>query len=154
MKTAGEQVVSFWVCQVVVVRSMLKMWRVKKVNLSLSLSPQPVSGRASGKETAGSSLGAVGVWGVLLALTHRRYWGRCLLLPFELLKAGGKGWGLVEPRLPHTVFFHSQGKPAIRTPLRELNLHPGALTSSGKGPPMGHSLTPSLCKLELQVRFA
>ncbi|XP_039742042.1 sperm-associated antigen 5 isoform X2 [Pteropus medius] len=83
MKTAGEQVVSFWVCQVVVVRSMLKMWRVKKVNLSLSLSPQP-------------------------------------------------------------------GKPAIRTPLRELNLHPGALTSSGKGPPMGHSLTPSLCKLELQ----
>ncbi|XP_015994565.2 sperm-associated antigen 5 isoform X3 [Rousettus aegyptiacus] len=55
------------------------MWRVKKLNLSVSLSPQP-------------------------------------------------------------------GKPDMRTPLRELNLHPGALTSSGKGPQM----TPSLCKLELQ----
>lgn len=95
MKTTGDQAVSFWVFQVVVVCSVLKMWRVKKLNLTLSLSPQPVSGRASGKETAGSSLGAVGVWGVLLALTHWRYWGRSLLLPFELLKAGGKkggGW--------------------------------------------------------------
>lgn len=128
----------------------LKMWRVKKLNLSLSLSPQPVSGRDSGKETAGSSLGAVGTWGVLSALTHRRYWSRRLLLPLELFTARGKGWGLVEPRLPHTLFFHSQGKPDMRTPLRELNLHPGALTSSGKGPQM----TPSLCKLELQVRFA
>ncbi|KAM9209424.1 sperm-associated antigen 5 isoform 1-T1 [Dugong dugon] len=42
------------------------------------------------------------------------------------------------------------GKPAMRTPLRELNLQPGALTSSGKGPPVHSSLTPSLCKLTLQ----
>ncbi|KAF7486117.1 Hypothetical predicted protein [Marmota monax] len=42
------------------------------------------------------------------------------------------------------------GKPAMRTPLRELILQPGALTSSGKGPPMCSSLTPSLCKLGLQ----
>ncbi|XP_003416971.1 sperm-associated antigen 5 isoform X2 [Loxodonta africana] len=42
------------------------------------------------------------------------------------------------------------GKPAMRTPLRELNLEPGALTSSGKGPPVHSSLTPSLRKLTLQ----
>ncbi|XP_047399092.1 sperm-associated antigen 5 [Sciurus carolinensis] len=42
------------------------------------------------------------------------------------------------------------GKPAMRTPLRELILQPGALTSSGKGTPMCSSLTPSLCKLGLQ----
>ncbi|KAM5215606.1 sperm-associated antigen 5 isoform 2-T2 [Hipposideros larvatus] len=40
--------------------------------------------------------------------------------------------------------------PAMRTPLRELNLQPGALTSSGKGPQICSSLTPSLCKLGLQ----
>lgn len=38
----------------------------------------------------------------------------------------------------------------MRTPLRELNLQPGALTSSGKGPQICSSLTPSLCKLGLQ----
>uniref|UniRef100_A0A8C9PSY1 Sperm associated antigen 5 n=1 Tax=Spermophilus dauricus TaxID=99837 RepID=A0A8C9PSY1_SPEDA len=43
-----------------------------------------------------------------------------------------------------------QGKPAMRTPLRELILQPGALNSSGKGPPGCSSLTPSLCKLGLQ----
>nr|XP_006212016.1 sperm-associated antigen 5 isoform X1 [Vicugna pacos] len=43
------------------------------------------------------------------------------------------------------------GKPAMRTPLRELILQPGALTSSGKGPPIGGSSpTPPLCKLGLQ----
>ncbi|XP_047562747.1 sperm-associated antigen 5 isoform X1 [Lutra lutra] len=41
------------------------------------------------------------------------------------------------------------GKPAMRTPLREL-LQPGALTNSGKGPPIGYSPTSSLCKLGLQ----
>lgn len=38
----------------------------------------------------------------------------------------------------------------MRTPLRELTLQPGALTSSEKGPPIGHSPTPSLCKPGLQ----
>ncbi|XP_032701274.1 sperm-associated antigen 5 isoform X2 [Lontra canadensis] len=42
------------------------------------------------------------------------------------------------------------GKPAMRTPLRELLLQPGALTNSGKGPPIGYSPTSSLCKLGLQ----
>uniref|UniRef100_A0A2K5YVC2 Sperm associated antigen 5 n=1 Tax=Mandrillus leucophaeus TaxID=9568 RepID=A0A2K5YVC2_MANLE len=42
------------------------------------------------------------------------------------------------------------GKPAMRTPLRELILQPGALTNSGKRPPACSSLTPSLCKLGLQ----
>uniref|UniRef100_A0A2K5JRR0 Sperm associated antigen 5 n=1 Tax=Colobus angolensis palliatus TaxID=336983 RepID=A0A2K5JRR0_COLAP len=42
------------------------------------------------------------------------------------------------------------GKPAMRTPLRELILQPGALTNSGKRPPGCSSLTPSLCKLGLQ----
>ncbi|XP_045842271.1 sperm-associated antigen 5 isoform X2 [Meles meles] len=42
------------------------------------------------------------------------------------------------------------GKPAMRTPLRELILQPGALTNSGKGPPIGYSPTSSLCKLGLQ----
>ncbi|XP_054392491.2 sperm-associated antigen 5 isoform X2 [Pongo abelii] len=46
------------------------------------------------------------------------------------------------------------GKPAMRTPLRELILQPGAVTNSGKMPPACSSLTPSLCKLGLQVRFA
>nr|XP_054392493.1 sperm-associated antigen 5 isoform X6 [Pongo abelii] len=46
------------------------------------------------------------------------------------------------------------GKPAMRTPLRELILQPGAITNSGKMPPACSSLTPSLCKLGLQVRFA
>ncbi|XP_064351951.1 sperm-associated antigen 5 isoform X2 [Camelus dromedarius] len=45
----------------------------------------------------------------------------------------------------------AEGKPAMRTPLRELILQPGALTSSGKGPPIGGSSpTPPLCKLGLQ----
>lgn len=74
----------------------------------------------------------------------------------------GGGTRLAEPRFPHTRFL-SQGKPAIRapfgepvmrTPLRELKLQPKALTDSGKGPPMFSSLTPSLRKLELKVRFA
>ncbi|XP_054988322.1 sperm-associated antigen 5 [Sorex araneus] len=39
------------------------------------------------------------------------------------------------------------GKPAGRTPLRELMLQPSALTSSGKKSPTGSSLSPSLCKL-------
>uniref|UniRef100_A0A9L0RBR6 Sperm associated antigen 5 n=1 Tax=Equus caballus TaxID=9796 RepID=A0A9L0RBR6_HORSE len=43
------------------------------------------------------------------------------------------------------------GKPAVRTPLRELTLQPSALTSSGKRPPLCSSLTPSLCKLGLQI---
>ncbi|XP_037018761.2 sperm-associated antigen 5 isoform X2 [Artibeus jamaicensis] len=42
------------------------------------------------------------------------------------------------------------GKPAMRTPLQELNLQRGALTGSGKKPQTGYSLTPSLCKLGLQ----
>uniref|UniRef100_A0A8C7BLD2 Sperm associated antigen 5 n=1 Tax=Neovison vison TaxID=452646 RepID=A0A8C7BLD2_NEOVI len=42
------------------------------------------------------------------------------------------------------------GKPAMRTPLRELILQPGALPNSGKGPPIGYSRTSSLCKLGLQ----
>ncbi|KAF5916140.1 hypothetical protein HPG69_003215 [Diceros bicornis minor] len=42
------------------------------------------------------------------------------------------------------------GKPAVRTPLRELTLQPDALTNSGKGAPICCSLTPSLCKLGLQ----
>ncbi|KAI5765924.1 SPAG5 [Gulo gulo luscus] len=42
------------------------------------------------------------------------------------------------------------GKPAMRTPLRELILQPGALTNSGKGPPIGYSPTSSLCKVGLQ----
>ncbi|CAH6785842.1 Spag5 [Phodopus roborovskii] len=44
------------------------------------------------------------------------------------------------------------GKPAMRTPLRELKLQPGAVTDSGKGPPMFSSLTPHLRKLELKER--
>ncbi|XP_066219795.1 sperm-associated antigen 5 [Saccopteryx leptura] len=43
-----------------------------------------------------------------------------------------------------------QGKPAMRTPLRELNLQPDALASAGKGPGRCDSLTPSRCKLGLQ----
>ncbi|XP_059525353.1 sperm-associated antigen 5 isoform X3 [Myotis daubentonii] len=42
------------------------------------------------------------------------------------------------------------GEPPVRTPLRELNLQPEALTSSAKGPGICYSLTPSLCKLGLQ----
>uniref|UniRef100_A0A8I3RU95 Ribosomal protein S6 kinase related n=2 Tax=Canis lupus familiaris TaxID=9615 RepID=A0A8I3RU95_CANLF len=42
------------------------------------------------------------------------------------------------------------GKPAMRTPLRELVLQPGAFTTSGKGPPVCHSPTSSLYKLGLQ----
>ncbi|XP_004399712.1 PREDICTED: sperm-associated antigen 5 [Odobenus rosmarus divergens] len=42
------------------------------------------------------------------------------------------------------------GKPIMRTPLRELILQPGALTSSGKGPPICYSPTSSLCKPGLQ----
>lgn len=64
-------------------------------------------------------------------------------------RRGALGWA----RFPHTRFL-SQGKPAMRTPLRELQLQPGALTDSGKGPPMFSSLTPYLRKLELKVRFA
>uniref|UniRef100_A0A8C8W7S0 Uncharacterized protein n=1 Tax=Peromyscus maniculatus bairdii TaxID=230844 RepID=A0A8C8W7S0_PERMB len=41
----------------------------------------------------------------------------------------------------------------LPTPLRELRLQPGALTDSGKGPPMFSTLTPYLRKLELKVRF-
>ncbi|XP_077021415.1 sperm-associated antigen 5 isoform X2 [Tamandua tetradactyla] len=43
-----------------------------------------------------------------------------------------------------------RGKPAMRTPLRELILQPDAHTNSGKGPAICSSLTPSLCKLGLQ----
>ncbi|XP_070248994.1 sperm-associated antigen 5 isoform X2 [Myotis yumanensis] len=42
------------------------------------------------------------------------------------------------------------GEPPVRTPLRELNLQPEALTSSATGPGICYSLTPSLCKLGLQ----
>ncbi|XP_004685207.1 PREDICTED: sperm-associated antigen 5 [Condylura cristata] len=42
------------------------------------------------------------------------------------------------------------GKPVMRTPLRELVLQPSALTSSGKGPPVCDTLSPSLSKLGLQ----
>ncbi|XP_057569960.1 sperm-associated antigen 5 [Hippopotamus amphibius kiboko] len=42
------------------------------------------------------------------------------------------------------------GKAAMRTPLRELIVQPGALTNSGKEPSIGSSPTPSLCKLGLQ----
>ncbi|XP_049984593.1 sperm-associated antigen 5 [Alexandromys fortis] len=44
------------------------------------------------------------------------------------------------------------GKPAMRTPLRELKLQSGALTNSEKRPPMFSSLTPYLRKLELKER--
>ena len=63
---------------------------------------------------------------------------------------------LLEREDPAQAFSHSvlsQGKPAMRTPLRELTLQPGALTNSGKGPPGCYSPTSSLCKLGLQVRF-
>ncbi|KAM8816464.1 sperm-associated antigen 5 isoform 2-T2 [Rhynchonycteris naso] len=43
-----------------------------------------------------------------------------------------------------------QGKSAMRTPFRELNLQPDTLTSAGKGPRRCDSLTPSRCKLGLQ----
>ncbi|XP_057357142.1 sperm-associated antigen 5 isoform X1 [Manis pentadactyla] len=42
------------------------------------------------------------------------------------------------------------GKPAMRTPLRELTVQASALTNSGKGSPMCHSRTSSLCKPGLQ----
>uniref|UniRef100_A0A8C9E8E2 Sperm associated antigen 5 n=1 Tax=Phocoena sinus TaxID=42100 RepID=A0A8C9E8E2_PHOSS len=42
------------------------------------------------------------------------------------------------------------GKTAMRTPLRELILQPGALTNSGTGPPIAYSSTSSPCKLGLQ----
>ncbi|XP_006874266.1 PREDICTED: sperm-associated antigen 5 [Chrysochloris asiatica] len=42
------------------------------------------------------------------------------------------------------------GRSAMRTPLRELNLQPGALTTSGEGTPMCSTLTPSLYNLTLQ----
>ncbi|XP_039108364.1 sperm-associated antigen 5 isoform X2 [Hyaena hyaena] len=42
------------------------------------------------------------------------------------------------------------GKPAMRTPLRELPLQPGALSSPGKGGSVGYSPTSSPCKLGLQ----
>ncbi|KAG8520105.1 Sperm-associated antigen 5, partial [Galemys pyrenaicus] len=42
------------------------------------------------------------------------------------------------------------GKPAMRTPLRELVLQPSALVSSGKGAPICDTLSPSLPKLGLQ----
>ncbi|XP_054428927.1 sperm-associated antigen 5 [Pteronotus mesoamericanus] len=42
------------------------------------------------------------------------------------------------------------GKPAMRTPLQELNLQPGAFTGSGKRARICYSRTPSLSKLELQ----
>ncbi|XP_008269254.1 sperm-associated antigen 5 isoform X2 [Oryctolagus cuniculus] len=43
------------------------------------------------------------------------------------------------------------GKPAMRTPLRELMLQPSPLSNSGKMSPACSSLTPSLCKLGLQA---
>ncbi|XP_029784973.1 sperm-associated antigen 5 isoform X2 [Suricata suricatta] len=46
------------------------------------------------------------------------------------------------------------GRPAMRTPLRELTLQPGALTNSGKGSPVCCSPTSSPCKLGLQVPAA
>lgn len=93
------------------------------------------------------------VCGLLPVLPLKRGCGGSLLflLPQELLRKG-RGAGLVQPRLSHTLL--SQGKPAMRTPLRELILQPGALPNSGKGPPIGYSRTSSLCKLGLQVRFA
>uniref|UniRef100_H0WVL7 Sperm associated antigen 5 n=1 Tax=Otolemur garnettii TaxID=30611 RepID=H0WVL7_OTOGA len=42
------------------------------------------------------------------------------------------------------------GNPAMRTPLRELKLQPGALATYGTGTPICSSLTPALCKLGLQ----
>ncbi|XP_076792336.1 sperm-associated antigen 5 isoform X2 [Arvicanthis niloticus] len=42
------------------------------------------------------------------------------------------------------------GKPAMRTPLRELRLQPEALADSGKGPSMFSSLTPYLRRLQLK----
>ncbi|XP_004593969.2 sperm-associated antigen 5 [Ochotona princeps] len=42
------------------------------------------------------------------------------------------------------------GKPAMRTPLRELTLQPGTLNNSGEVFPVCSSLTPSLSKLGLQ----
>lgn len=68
---------------------------------------------------------------------------------------GRQEGGGTEARLPHTrprLPFSSQGKSAMRTPLRELMLQPGALNNSGEASPVCSSLTPSLCKLGLQVR--
>ncbi|XP_059127271.1 sperm-associated antigen 5 [Peromyscus eremicus] len=60
------------------------------------------------------------------------------------------------PRTGHCQGEASAGprpeKTAMRTPLRELKLQPGALTDSGKGPPMFSTLTPYLRKLELKER--
>lgn len=50
IKTAGRHGVVFYVWEVFTLRSVLKMWRVKTLNLSLSPSPQPVSRRASWSE--------------------------------------------------------------------------------------------------------
>lgn len=66
----------------------LKMWRVKK--LSLSPSPQPVSGTASWRKTQlGRAWGGDGgVWSVLLVLALPRVRGGSLLLPPELFSGG------------------------------------------------------------------
>lgn len=50
IKTAGRHGVVSYVWEVFAPRSVLKMWRVKTLNLSLSPSPQPVSRRASWSE--------------------------------------------------------------------------------------------------------
>lgn len=65
IKKAGEHGVCSWVWEVIDPRSVVKMWRVKNLNVSLSSSPQPVSKRTSGTERAGSGLrgGDAGVCG-------------------------------------------------------------------------------------------
>ena len=53
IKTAGDHGVASSLLEVIALRFVLKMWRVKKLSLSLSPSPQPVSRRASWTERAG-----------------------------------------------------------------------------------------------------
>lgn len=60
IKTAGEHGVTPWVWEVIDLRFVLKMWRVKTLNFSLSPSPQPVSGRASWGESWAGASGAGG----------------------------------------------------------------------------------------------
>lgn len=100
-------------------RSVLKMWRVKKLNLSLSPSPQPVSERASWRDSwAGTSRRGAGRPAVSESWVERErgesfvgpaasaHLGSALLflLPHELKKGGWKG-RLAGPRLSHTLSF-------------------------------------------------
>lgn len=144
------------------------MWRVKKLSLSLSPSPQSVSGRASeterarsglrsggrrqrrGSGKAGSSLGTGMCVESSRSCSFRAIGGQLLYCPRNFLE---KEEGRTDPAQAFSHSLLSQGKPAMRTPLRELPLQPGALSSPGKGASVGYSPTSSPCKLGLQVSF-